>query len=484
MSHANDQRPTDGAAAAWHPLEARTVATSLVVASVAFGLALVLATDALLDDGPQLVEELARPGGLPLWFHVLYLPVAKLLVGLGAMPDRALLLVSALATGLLVGCAHASAFVVTGRRGVALATSLAVALCPGVARHATFVEVHALHAAAVASVVLAVVAAHGRERLVPWLVGAGAAVTVLTHRSAALVAPALALVATAALQQHATANAFRRASLGTGLGLLLGYVADELLHRAFGGPPLLESLFQVRNASNAPSLGHAFHELVVPLGALWLGAFGFGGSARPLLRLAPLAALLGHGVPVVLSAIPTQGGYCLGAAPLLALGFALLLAQCRATRWRVLFAAAVVWSLVGAASAFTDPVRRELAAVRRQRLDLVRSSLPNGGTVFGFEPRRQHVEGALPAVTEVDGFFWSTQMAIFGMSSEASAERLRERLDEALQRGPVLWTAEWHGAALPAFATQRLEELERRVLDGRPREVVPGTEGRAWWVRR
>ena len=481
MPHAHDQRPSDGAAPAWHRLEARTVVTSLAVALVAVVAALALATEALLDDGPQLVEELARPGGLPLWFHVLYLPVAKLLVGLGATPERALLLVSALAAGVLVGSAHASAFVVTGRRGVALATSLAVALCPGVVRHATFVEVHALHAAAVAVVVLAIVAAHGRARLVLGLLVAGAATTVLTHRSAALVAPALALVATAALQQGGVPNAFRRAGAATGLGLLLGYAADELLHRAFGGPPLLESLFQVRNAANAPSLGLTFHELIVPLGALWLGAIGDGRTA---LRFAPLLALLGHGVPVVLAAIPTQGGYCLGAVPLLALGLAQQGARHGTWWWRTLFASALALSAFGAFAALTDPVRTEFAAMRRQRLELVRRCLPDGGTVFGFEPRRQHVTGALPGVNEVDAFFWSTQMAIVGMSSEASAERLRELLDAALQRGAVLWTAEWRHPDLPPSALQLLDELERRVLDGRQRDEVPGTAGRAWWVRR
>ncbi|MFN9705951.1 MAG: hypothetical protein ACK595_14160, partial [Planctomycetota bacterium] len=116
MEAANEPLPRGATGTAWRRPDARALATSALVGGLGGVAAFAAATDALLDDGPQLVAEFGRPDGLPLWFHVLYFPAAALLRAAGVAPVRALLLVSVLATAMLLACVHAAAFVVTGQR--------------------------------------------------------------------------------------------------------------------------------------------------------------------------------------------------------------------------------------------------------------------------------------------------------------------------------------------------------------------------------
>jgi hypothetical protein len=531
MEAANDPLPRIATGTAWRRPDARALATSALVGGLGGVAAFAAATDALLDDGPQLVAEFGRPDGLPLWFHVLYFPAAALLRAAGVAPDRALLLVSVLATAVLLACVHAAAFVVTGQRRAALVATAAVALCPGVVLHATFIEVHALHAAAVAAAALAVVAAHARPRLVVAAACAGAAGIVLTHRSAALAAPALAVLTLAALQQRGVVHALRRAALAVAAGILVGYVADAVVHRVVGGPPLGESWFHVHAAMVSPSASHVLHEVVWPLGALWLGAWpwrrptGRGGIA---LALASAAALVGHGAPIALAGIATRGGYALGAVPLLALGFAVQFTAvsgassgassgnlsrassaarlaapgappppppdpaavaARRAGWRrrsvgLLVAGALLASAWWSWQAVGEPPRRELAALRRQRLALAAASLPAGGAVFGFDPSGQHVTGALPGVQEILAFQAWSQQVLANEPPAAVQQRLRAALDRALQQGPVLWTAEWRDAPLPPVVVALLTELEAALMQGLLRTEVATPPGRAWLVQR
>lgn len=527
MEAANEPLPRGATGTAWRRPDARALATSALVGGLGGVAAFAAATDALLDDGPQLVAEFGRPDGLPLWFHVLYFPAAALLRAAGVAPDRALLLVSVLATAMLLACVHAAAFVVTGQRRAALVATAAVALCPGVVLHATFIEVHALHAGAVAAVALAVVAAHARPRLVLLAACVGAAGIVLTHRSAALAAPSLALLALAALQQRGVDCAPRRAALAVAAGLLVGYVADAVVHHVVGGPPLGESFFHVRAALASPSASHALHELVWPLGALWLGAWpwrrptGRGGIA---LTLASLAALIGHGAPIALAAIATRGGYALGAVPLLALGLAVqfkavsgipsgnLSGTSSASRlaapgaspppppgpaaraaqragWprrsaKLLLAGALLASAWWSWQAVGEPVRSELAALRRQRLALAAASLSGGGTVFGFDPSGQCVTGVRPGVQEIPAFQRWSQQLLANEPPAAVQQRLRAALDRALQQGPVLWTAEWRDVPLPPVVATLLADLEVALMQGLLRTEVATPPGRAWLVQR
>ena len=85
----------------------------------------------LFGDGPYLVTVLARAreaGALPVWRHVLYLPLSDLVLGspLARTPDEACRLVSALSGGVLVAATYALCRR-SATRGAALSATLLMA---------------------------------------------------------------------------------------------------------------------------------------------------------------------------------------------------------------------------------------------------------------------------------------------------------------------------------------------------------------------
>jgi hypothetical protein len=468
----------------WHPLDRAAVLATLAVSLLALIAWHWLATAALTDDGSQLVQDFSNPRGLPLWFHVLYFPSAGVVRVAGARPDQALWLVSAISGAAVVGSMHAAAFVLTGRRWIAAATALGLLWAPGLVEHATIIEVHALHAAVVSLVVLALLLARGRPRRVVLVLFLGSATAVWSHRSGALAAPAFALLALAVLAEE-RARPLRRVAIATAGGVALGYLGDELLHRWIGGPTVFESLLQVRGASASPSFAGVWHEVLRPLGVLWLGVWlvGCGRSAGWLLVFVPGTALLCHGLPTALAAINTRGGYCLCTLPFLALGLALQLQRLHRP-WSIIATAAAfllsAWLSIGT---LAQPWRTQDGALRQRRIALARASLPAGGEIYSMCPGRQYVDGAVAGVSECDVFEWLGSRLAARATPEQIRSELFATLTAAMARGPVVWTREWRAEALPPAAAEVLTGIDAAVQAHFMPTAVAGTDGRAWQLR-
>jgi len=456
----------------WHPLGTRAIVSGLIAASAALVLWLWFAAPGLADDGCQLVQEFCRPDGLRIWNHVLYFPAAQLVGLLGARPDRTLWLLSALAGAVLVGTSYASAFVLTGDRRAAASTALVIALTPAVAYHATYVEVHALHAATTGTVVLALLLLRRWPRRVLQATFVGAALAALTHRSAALLVPALAAVAAASLQQSGTRRAGLWALFAATAGVACGYVADDLMHRWLGGPVLFESVAQVRGAQGLPLSTMLVDELLWPLCLLCTAAAAaLTCRARQGLglRFAPLLALVSYAIPIAVAGIATHGGYWLGAVPVLALGVAIQVPAVLASGTLARLTAAVVLLLSGwltVRAVVTDPARLAEGELRERRIAAACAWLPEGGTLLSTCLGMQYVDGAAPNVREIDVYNYIGYSLIGGRTlDEVGDGVLRLAAAEATRAEVVVWSSEWRQMPeLPREFYDVLAAIEARVV--------------------
>lgn len=464
---------------------------------VAFAAFLSNATHALLDDGPQLVQDFGNPDAPPIWNHVLYFPAARAIAATGWSADQALLLTSCLAGAVMVAAAAMCAYLVTGRRGVAAWAAVVTMTAPLVACHATFVEVHALHGACVALALLVVLASPPSTVAVFCGATLGGVIAGLSHRSAALLAPALAAVAAARMTdaRRPALLACFRGSLAVALGLALAYLVDERLHMAWGGPRLFASLEQVEEAASTPWATMLLDESLLALGPLLavsaVVAAAFAWSSRAnisgaLLSAAPGAALSVYGGAILAASVPTHGGYWIGAVPFLALGFAVC-----ADRWlgteplRAMKARTALFVAVAASVALTlrattfDATRASLWSQRSQRIEWASSLLPFGGHLLSSSLAKQHVDGASPGVREHEFGAELARRLLAGHSPESIAAELRaciDRLQAKSVGATVAWTCEWRAnEAAAAFEPSllRIEEIAFRGLRLRPAKFGP-----------
>lgn len=477
--------------------DARGAKLAVFSGLVAFAAFLSNATHALLDDGPQLLQDFGNPDSPPIWNHVLYFPAARAIAWIGLTADQALLLTSCLGGALMVAAASMCAYLVTARLGIAAWTAAATMVAPVVACHATFVEVHALHGACASLALLAVLASPPSTSAIVCMTAFGAAIAGLSHRSAALLAPALAAVAACRLlSTHASVLvAGFRGALAASAGLALAYLADDRMHVEWGGPRLFASFEQVEEASPTSSSTMLFDESLFALGpafaacALLASALAWSSRAnvaRALLLAAPGFALSIYGGAILAASVPTHGGYWLGAVPFVALGFAACadrwLPATGAGAWRsraVLLAALLPSVAMTLRSTTFDPTRSSLQSQRSERVDWASSLLPFGGHLLSSSLSKQHVDGASPGVREHDFGPEIARRLIAGHSPESIAAELRmcvDRLAATREDATVAWTCEWRGMAAAAPfepAMLRIEEIAFQGLRTKPARFGP-----------
>lgn len=446
-----------------------------------------LSTKGLTDDGPQLLQEFTQPGGLAVWNHVLYFPAARALVWLGIDGPHALSLLSAIACATVVACANATARIATGSPRAALATSLAVALTPCVAFHATFVEVHALHAAAVAVTLVAITSsAHNTARAATATL-VGSMLCALTHRSAPLLGPALACVAATALRQGGAKRPGTTALIAVGFGVALGLWIDETLHAFLGGPRLLDSVAQVEGSVRSSMFAMLLDESLLQLAALLLGALALGVRSNALeLRIAPLVALLCYGPAILCAGIATHGGYWLGAVPFLALGFASCanVASGRSMLHRGTMALCVgISSGIALRMVAFDPEREALERLRERRAEAATAWLPDGGHLLSTGLALQYVDGVASGVREHDVGTQIGRRLLAGEPIEAVEQAVVDavRIACAGQACDVVWTCEWRTIdSMPHAMHKAMERIEARVIAEFRGEQLLCEHGESW----
>jgi hypothetical protein len=470
-----------------HQLARRDVEATAIAFCLSLAAFTLLSTNALLDDGPQLLQEFTHPNGLAVWNHVLYFPAARVIASLGAGDAYALTLLSAISGALVVAFAHATALVVTRSARAAAMTAVAVALTPCVAIHATFVEVHALHAATVAGTVFAVLSLANSAGKATAATVIGTALCALTHRSAPLLGPALACVATVALRQSGAMRPRSIALIAVGIGLALGLSIDEALHSFLGGPRLLDSIAQVEEATRSGAPAMLFDESLLQLPALILGALALGlRSKAHELRVAPLFALVCYGSAIAIAGIATHGGYWLGAVPFLAIGFAscanFALGHSKQLRWMTAISVGISGGIALRAVAF-NPERESLAQLREQRSEAARAWLPSGGELLSSGLALQFVDGIAGGVREHDLGTQIGRRLLAGEPIEVIEQAVVDsvRIACAGTTRDVVWTCEWRKIeSLPRALHDAMERIEARVIDEFRGEQRLCEHGESW----
>lgn len=496
--HPPSHQPAAAAAGAPRPvrqaLDPWALRLALLAAGAALAAFLANATHALLDDGPQLVQDFGNPLCPPLWNHVLYFPAARALGALPIRSDETLLLLSALSGAGLVGLCGLISWVATGRRGIAAAAAAAAMTAPVVVGHATFIEVHALHGFCVALGLLALLAAPSRRPAILVAAAIAGLLAGLSHRSAALLLPALTAVTTARLLRTELSPwpSVRLGGLAAAFGLTLAYGLDAALHALLGGTSLLGSLEQIHEAVPTPVSRMLLDETALALGPLLLLG-GLGLSTWPWMRLAttrraeglraagakgwaamalsaagPLA-LLPYCAAIVMAGVETHGGYWLGAVPFLLLGFALFLRehadalQPRRFGSGLLVATGLVASIgIAATNLYGDGLRTTLAQQRQARVAAAAALLPEGGTLVSTGLTKQYVDGATQGIREADFGSNLGRRLLAGEAPISLAVDVRRRIERLLAEAPgqpLLWTREWRlvRGLPPAFAAAMLQ---------------------------
>ncbi len=415
-----------------------------LVIGVAFATACVLLGQAwLFGDGPYLVTVLARAreaGELPVWRHVLYLPLALALAELLDLErsDVACRLVSALSGGVLVGASYALV-----RRSLprllAGAAALLIALSPAVVFFSTTVELHALHGALSALVALALVAAPPRLRAAVTLLGPW--ILFLAHESSVLLFPGLLLIAArpdllgAPGERSATGKGgFRAPALRVAVGFSLGYVTAAAIKLGAPGGGL----------SNL-GLVERFGGIAFELDVLWPGALepflvplvlASIGLLRPP-RALLLAFLLPHlAFLVLVFHDPNAGGYLLPIAWVLALAAARTLARAPRLLW--LAAPLVLAQLVELRQLLGPKHQGPLRERRERRLRAAEEALPRGGTLISADLSLQTIEGLALGLHETNLWREVSSSTARGESSAAFAERVLPHVQHLLRTQPGL----------------------------------------------
>lgn len=347
------------------------------------------------------------------WPHPLYLPVVRALGRLlgETWPYGALQAASWL-PGALAGAGLYLWLRRTEQRAVAAAWSLVWALAPLCWFFATTIEVHALHAAAVALCAPLCLA-------LPWsrpaLALPLAALTFLpvgaSHLTAVLLLPGWwALCRLGAARQRPLAPLEAWLLLP---GLLAGAWLLTLLGSASShwggglGHTVLRILEQIQRDTRGPSLAWLQADLAAPLGyltwipilcgALWL--LRRGPSAEALMAALWLLPTLAF---TALWAVPNAGGYLLGLllplGQLAAQGGAALLANPRRRLLLpLMLLPCVAWFGWRDNRAWTALYRAE---ARPERARAIAAQGPAAGLLLSFDPRRQPIGLDLPGVRE------------------------------------------------------------------------------------
>ncbi len=461
---------------------------ALALAAAAAFLLACLHQERLWDDGYHLYE-LCRRDGLPWWFtwhHPGYLPVARLLLALGPLghPFHDVSLASSLPAGGAVG----AVYLLARRLGVgalgAFAGALLLASSPALVFFGTLIELHALHAFAVAAGLLVVERAARRasRRTFPLWAAAAFLPAALTHLSAVTLGPGWLAFALHVRRRSADAGRGRpephmalAARLAPGLALAFGaavLAAHLTYQRHIGRDGVGGSLAILAEFGEGLSAAYLHSEWWAPAPGLWL-ALGLGGLAaltpagKNLLGPAGRAQLLLVALwllpPFLFFAgwgVVTEGGYLAGSLPVLALGatrsadLARVAPRAAAVALWLVLADGFALGLRASTHALLEP-RTELAAPERQaRLSAIRAALPEGGLLLGLDPWHQPADIPFADVREIDLLFLAMKDLGEGSPLPDVLERLASAANSAVaaaeRRGePAVLDLAWRLVPLP-----------------------------------
>jgi len=382
--------------------------------------------DWFFGDGYAMVRLVARSvdgGGLPVWRHVLFLPLARLFAGapFDLAPADACRLVSALSGGVLVGATGALARRRFGT-AAAVAAALLVATSPAVSFFASTVEVHALHGAVAALGALAILSTAGVKRRVASALSIAACF--LAHESSWLLVPGWILLAAGFLDPAPSAGArpLLRGSIDVLAGVAVGILAASGLKLVGEGAGSLSSLGLVRQLDRGGDLRLLWSGAVRPFGALFfVAALAVLGRGRRLALLVAALVLPHAAFVAVVFSDPNQGGYLLPVA--WALGLAA--AGAFATRPRLLWLAIPLLALhvVESHALLTSPGQDAARDWRAERAATAREALPAGGLVLSVDYSLQSIEGEAPGVRELNLWRDVSSAVAAGESPDSFAAR-------------------------------------------------------------
>jgi len=452
------------------------------------------ALPAVVMDGNVLIESLARAdGSVPLYYHALYLPLGALVefvVGSGHSLEALLWLSILSGAATCVVAASALSRAISVRAAVVAVGAFASA--PAFWFMSTNVELHATQALGGALVLWAALASTGvPEKRAAVLLAAAVAFATLVHNSNVMLAPGAVLVAARRVDASIDVRRMLRLAVAGGTAGVFGLIVDESARRLAGSvekmrldrlvfdfaEPLDRQFFQ------DDILGAWFPVLVVAAWGLprshaaWRAAWPFLVGALPA------------GILFVASAIPSVGGY-FGSAAIFVLAAAVASrASSRPSRSsapapllrtgsQVLFAGVCFLGCFIGVQAASSSERARLAEVGRQRFELARRVLPNGGLFVSVDPDLQVVSGRGLRIHDLP--VGMALLALFAdrLSDEAVFAEMEARFAESARRDEPLafnmaWRA-WSGALpeIVAFHEQLLVlcerhyRLEAREVDG------------------
>jgi hypothetical protein len=409
-----------------------------------------LAQDTVYGDGDQMLREFEHSGeDLRVWMHVLHLPAARVLRGLG-VGDTAFETLRAVS--VLSGAAAAALAYVLARgfgcsRVAATAGSLLLALSPAWVFYSTTIEVHPLHAACFALAACAVVLAPWRR---PWLAAALSALALplvsLSHQSGPILgAGLLAMVQVGRERRGLPPLGWRALCMGVG-SLYLAVLAGAFAWGAvLGGNTVGHQV-----AANVQQVAF-FHESseLETFAALWLEPFYV---LLPLVLVACACAWIGRWPAIAIGAtvlpslafftawgVPERGGYALPSAVALAVGVGIFFDRVPERRLAVRAAGVLagVHLLLGLAwiRSYDGPASDD---VTRVRTEVCRGALGERFVLYSLNFRFQPVDGA-PDAREVNFYPDLLRAAVDGTRPERFAEEVVARIaaDVACAGGSV-----------------------------------------------
>ena len=360
------------------------------------------------------------------WMHPGYVPVASLARRLGpfGLPFDDLTLASSLPAAVAAAASFLFARAMGAGRAASVLAALLLAVAPGTAHVATLIEVHALHAAAVACglCVSTLAASRGSWTLFTRVHGLAFLPVAVTHLTGPTLVPGwIAIGWWLARRHHPTriggAATRRFVAVQLAAAGAACVLAAAWSHLSFRGPDQhrgLDTIFaNVLTAGQRIDLRYLLDDWFLPLLWVWLPLAAVllwapFASSRTVRSTAGLGAAW-LALPVVAFTawgVTNYGGYLAGSQAL----FTLLVASFAGLgerRWlRTTLSGLLVVLLPLQAHAGYREVTEYRAvheAFRRaERIAALEQALPNGGVVVGLDVLHQPASIELPLITDVD----------------------------------------------------------------------------------
>lgn len=314
-------------------------AIAVAIAATATALCVVTRLQRIFgNDGAMLVDWTFAPASAYTQYHnTLYLPAARAVAALGldrlcggaAEPTAIGHALSAVSVGALAALSYALARSLAASRVAALAGAALATLAPVTWFFGAAVEVHSLHGAIVAGVMLATLHLPWRQPTTATaLLAALLVVPCMSHQTAPALAPGFLVLAAAAAARGGAPLAWPRlagvaAALGAAVGL--GHLLVQW-RRGLGFWPDFGSVAATATTWRQPfAPDFVLREIALPLGTL-LGVFVLAMACRRIdwrARVACAAFVVPMLGAIAWYGVREHGGFTLQATPALALATAL-----------------------------------------------------------------------------------------------------------------------------------------------------------------